>query len=114
MTYLNEGHSDQWVVLAIFFGLFAISGLFNRPRARQFESVHFYIFGALTIIANIILLVVLRKMGMSDQSIVSALTLRDLSLESSFVVLGYCLIARGFGQGIRNLVSPRSKYSSQF
>ncbi len=114
MNLITEGQSDQWIVLSVFFGLFAISGLINRPRSKNFEYYHLFFFGALTVIANIVLIAVMNNIGMSQQSVLSALKLNELSIESSFIVLGYCIISRGLGQFVRNIFSPRSNLYSQF
>jgi len=114
VTLLNDSHSEQWLILSIFFVLFAISGLLNRPRARRLESYQLFFIGLFTVIANVAILAVLNKAGMSDQNIFSALLLKNLSIESSFIILGYCLISRGVGQFFRQLFAPRNRYPSQF
>lgn len=114
MTFTGDNLSDHWLVLTIFFGLFAFSGLFEGSRTKRLEYVQLFLIGMFTIMANVVLLVLLKKAGMSQQGILDALILKNLSIESSFIVFGYCLICRGVGQFIRFQFKPRHKYSSQY
>ena len=111
-SFINSDNHDQWVILAIFFGLFALAGLFNKPRARQYEYYHFLLFGFLIVAANAVLIYFLNKSGATQHSILGMVLLKKMSIESSFMVFGYCLAFRGIGQFIRLQFSP-STYSKR-
>ncbi len=106
--------SEQWVTLTIFFALFTLSGLYNRPRARQFEYFHFLVFGVMTVLANLLLLYFINKTNMGAHDLLSALLLKQTSIEGSFIIFGYCLMFRGLGQFIRLQFGSRSAYSRDF
>lgn len=112
MTLTNDNFSDHWLILLIFFGLFAFSGLFEGSKNRRLDSAHLFLLGMFIVMANVIVLALLQKAAMSQQGIIDALILKDLSIESSFIVFGYCLICKGIGQFIRNQFRPRHKYYS--
>ena len=108
---LLEGQSHQWIVLVIFFTIFALAGLFNKPRTRQLEYFHFVGYGIVIIIANILLLALLNT-SRDNISLLDTVLLQQTTVQGSFVVFGYCLIARGLGQFVRNLFIANS-YSSR-
>lgn len=102
----QPGNTDQWFVLATFFIAFALAGLFNKPKVRQFESFHFMFFGIAIIVANTSMLWVLNSNGFGEYNIVNAVLLKQVTLESCFIVFGYCLISRAIGQWFRTQFGP--------
>jgi hypothetical protein len=112
MSFEEFSLTGQWTILFIFFGLFFISGLFNKPKMKQFEYYHFYLVGALVIIGNLVMLSATSTNPGNYQELLSVLSLQKNSLESSFVVFGYLLICRGFGQFIRGMFGY-NRYSKQ-
>ncbi len=111
-SIINSENLDQWIVLSIFFGLFALAGLFNKPKARQYEYYHFLLFGALIVGANAGLLHLMNMTGTVHHSLLSAVLLQKMTIENSFMVFGYCLACRGIGQFIR-LQFSSSAYSNR-
>ncbi len=110
-SLLQDGNSQQWVVLTIFFTIFAIAGLFNKPKTKQLEYFHFVGYGILIIIANLLVLALMNTS--SDKvNLIDAVLLQKTSIQGSFIVFGYCLISRGLGQFIRTLFISKS-YSSR-
>ena len=104
---LQEGQSQQWIVLAIFFAIFAVAGLFNKPRSRQLEYYQFVGYGVLIIIANLLLLALMNT-STDHISLIDSLLLQKTTIQGSFIVFGYCLISRGLGQFIRTLFISNS------
>ena len=113
MNLVTDSHqTEQWIILGIFFGLFFLAGLFNRPRARQLEYYQFMLYGFLTVLVNVGILFALNKNGIEQHNIFQALMLKDLALSTSFIAFGYCLMWRGLGQFIRLQFRPRNSYSN--
>jgi len=111
-TIIQEGQSQQWIVLAIFFTVFALAGLFNKPRSRQLEYFHFIGYGMLIIAINVVMLILLTTNTSGGPGLVNAVLLQETSIESSFIVFGYCMISRGLGQYLRGIFIADS-YSSR-
>jgi len=108
---LEDGHSQQWIVLAIFFAIFALAGLLNKPRSRQLEYFHFIGYGILIIVANLLVLALLNTSS-DNISLLDSVLLQKTTIQGSFIIFGYCLISRGVGQFIRTIFVSNS-YSSR-
>ncbi len=108
---LQDGRSQQWIVLAIFFAIFAIAGLFNKPRSRQLEYFHFIGYGIIVIVVNLLILALMNTSS-DNINILDSFLLQKTTIQGSFIIFGYCLIARGLGQFIRTLFIANS-YSSR-
>lgn len=102
MTTINP---EQGILLAVFFLLFAYCGFVKHP-GRGLPPAYFVVWGVLAILANSIALMAMNVAGLGDYAILDLLRLKQVSIESSFVILGYCLLVRAAANYVRILMTP--------
>ncbi len=99
-------HFEQVILLAVFFLLFAYCGFARNPSRNGMPASYYMVWGILAILANSIALLVLDMAGLSNYPILTLLQLKAVSIESSFIVLGYCLLVRAAATMMRQIMRP--------
>lgn len=104
--YHGQGaHPEHWALLAVFFTLFALYGLLKKPRPGH-PCATVILAGLLSVAANAALLMLGNYAGYDSYDVLALLTLRQASVESSFIILGYCLIVSGITHLVRTIFAP--------
>lgn len=101
----NFPFPEHWLLVAVFFAIFAGCGLFERRRRSGAGCIGL---GALALIANVMLLALANRVGYGEFDLLQLLTLQDATVESTLIVIGYCLIIRGLAQSVRMRFHPRT------
>ena len=91
---------EHWLMLVIFFAIFAACGLARGPRSRLSPSASILL-GLLMVFANSLVLLIANRIGYDTFNLRALLTLHQATIESSFIILGYCLIVRGVAGACR-------------
>jgi uncharacterized protein (DUF486 family) len=105
MLYEGVSNPEQWILLTVFFAIFAFCGFIKKPNLNL-RPGNFIIPGILLLIVNCLLLIVANKIGYDSYNLAHLLSLKQIPIESSFIVLGYCLIIRGIAIYLRYLFTP--------
>ena len=109
MSITQTSSMEHWLLLCVFFLLFAIYGFTkNNRKFAGCRPCYYIAFGVLAIVVNSLILFVANRTGMDHFDLVQLLTLKQTTIESSFIVFGYCLIIHGTALFIRWLCSPAS------
>ncbi len=95
--------AEQWGLLGAFFVMFAISGLNSRAR-RPLQCIPSLAAGMLIIAANLGLLTLANHFANETFNIFQLITLQSIAVESSLVIIGYCLIVRALAILTRTLL----------
>jgi len=103
---MNSIQFEQGILLTVFFLLFAYCGFVKNPARNSMPASYYMVWGILAIIANSIALLILDTAGLSSHPILSLIQLKAVSIESSFIILGYCLLVRAAASTLRNVLSP--------
>lgn len=101
----NFSFPEHWLLVAVFFAIFAGCGLFERRRRSGAGCMGL---GILAVIANALLLVLANRIGYGQFDLLQLLMLQDATVESTLIVIGYCLMIRGFAQSLRFRLQPRT------
>lgn len=101
----NFPFPEHWVLIAVFFAIFAGCGLFERRRRSGAGCISL---GILALLANVALLVLANRVGYGRFDLLQLLTLQDAAVESTLIVIGYCLVIRGIAQSVRTRLQPRA------
>ncbi len=104
---------EQWLLIGVFFLLFAIYGFTKNIRKSGCQPCYYIILGLIALAGNSLLLVIANRTGVDQFNLLQLITLKQTSLESSFIVFGYCLIIQGVAMLIRSLFTPTSMKSSR-
>ena len=99
---------DQWLLLGVFFLLFAIYGFTKSTRAAGCRPCYYILFGLLALVGNSLLLLLASRAGIAQFDLIQIITLKQTTIESSFIVLGYCLIVQGIAMLLKHLFVPAS------
>ncbi len=107
MFTLNANFSfpEHWVLIAVFFAIFAGCGLFERRRRSGAGCIGL---GLLALTTNAALLALANRVGYGEFDLLQLLTLQDATVESTLIVIGYCLVIRGIAQSVRMRLQPRA------
>ncbi|NOY67561.1 MAG: hypothetical protein GXP13_09185 [Gammaproteobacteria bacterium] len=116
MSITQTTSLEHWLLLGVFFLLFAIYGFTkNNRQVAGCRPCYYIAFGVLAIVANSLIMFIANRTGVDNFNLVQMLTLKQTTIESSFIVFGYCLIIHGFAMFIRSLfLSPAIKASRSF
>ena len=101
----NFSFPEHWVLVAVFFAIFAGCGLFERRRRSGAGCIGL---GVLAVVANALLLALANRIGYGQFDLLQLLMLQDATVESTLIVIGYCLIIRGLAQSLRFRLHPRT------
>lgn len=96
---------EHWLLVAVFFAIFAGCGLFERRRRSGANCIGL---GLLAVVANTLLLALANRVGYGQFDLVQLLLLKDATVESTLILVGYCLMIRGFVQSLRFRMQPRA------
>ncbi len=111
MHHLPAAQPEHWLLLSIFFAIFAIVGFIKKPRSAG-HCLPCLAAGITAIAINTVLLVVANRVGYDSFNVLDQLTLQRVSIESTFIVIGYCLMLRGLAILIRALLTPQNRLGS--
>ena len=110
---VSAGSPDHWLLFATIFAIFFICGLVRRNRPGQRQPPMFAL-GMAAVGLNTLALMAANMLGIEQFDILRLLTLREVTIESSFMILGYCLILRGIADRLRGaLPSGRTALSGR-
>lgn len=101
----NFPFPEHWVLVAVFFAIFAGCGLFERRRRSGLGCISL---GVLAVVGNALLLTLANRVGYGQFDLLQLLTLQDAAVESTLIVIGYCLMVRGLAQSLRLRFHPRA------
>jgi len=104
---------EQWLLLGIFFILFAIYGFTKSTRGAGCRPCYYIFIGLLAVAGNSLVLLMANRSGIDEFNLLQLITLKQTTIESSFIVLGYCLIVQGIAMLIRWLFLPASIKASR-
>jgi hypothetical protein len=104
---------EQWLLLGVFFLLFAIYGFTKNTRGSGCRPCSYIVFGLLAVLGNSLLLLIANRAGMAQFELLQLIMLKQATIESSFIVLGYCLIVQGIAMLIRSMFVPASVKASR-
>ena len=104
---------EQWLLLGVFFLLFAIYGFTRKAKYSGCRPCYYIFFGILAIVGNALMLFIANRAGLDNFNLVKMITLEQTTLESSFIVLGYCLIIHGTAMLIKSFFVPASVKASR-
>lgn len=103
---------DQWLILSVFFAIFATCGLFCKVKPL-YEAFTVLFLGICAIAINCTLLLMAERFGIGQYSLLELLTLKQVAIESTIIIFGYCLVIKGSAQVVRGLISAPSLHSSK-
>jgi hypothetical protein len=96
---------DQWLLLSVFFLIFAGCGLFCKPKPAN--NILMTLFLGLSAIAiNCVLLFIADRISAGSYPIMNLLTLKKITIESTIIIIGYCLVLKSLGQFLRSVITP--------
>lgn len=101
---------QHWLPLGVFFAIFALCGLLGRPRPAG-HGLGCAGLGALALGANAALLLLADRVGYGDYDLIQLVTLREAAVESTIMIIGYCLMIRGIAVVLRNCMVTRAQDS---
>lgn len=101
----NFTFPEHWILVAVFFAIFAGCGLFERRRRSGLGCIGL---GLLAVVANVLLLTLANRIGYGEFNLLQLLSLQDATVESTLILIGYCLMVRGFAQSLRLRLQPRT------
>jgi hypothetical protein len=104
---------EQWLLLGVFFVLFAIYGFTKSTQGSGCRPCYYIFIGILAVAANSLVLLMANRSGIDDFNLLHLIMLKQTTIESSFIVLGYCLIVQGIAMLIRWLFLPASIRASR-
>jgi hypothetical protein len=104
---------EQWLLLGVFFLLFAIYGFTKNTRTSGCRPCYYIVIGLLALAGNSLLIMIANRTGMAQLDLLQLIMLQQATIESSFIVLGYCLIVQGIAMLIRSLFVPASVKASR-
>jgi uncharacterized protein (DUF486 family) len=104
---------EQWFLLGVFFVLFAVYGFMKSSRGKDCKPCYHISFGILAIVFNSLMLFIGNRTGIDNFNLVQLLTLKQIILESSFIVFGYCLIIQGTTMLLKEWLTPASVRASR-
>jgi len=107
---LDLSMTQHWLPLAIFFAIFGLCGLFGRRRPTG-HGLGCVGLGVLALGANSALLLLAGRIGYGDYDLLQLVTLREATVESTLIVIGYCLVIRGIAVVLRNCFVARTHHS---
>jgi len=113
MSITQTAPLEHWLLLGVFFLLFAIYGFTKNSRKAGCRPCYYIAFGILAIVTNSLVLFIANRTGVDNFNLVQMLTLKQTTIESSFLVFGYCLIIHGTAMFIRSLFVPASIRTSR-
>ncbi len=105
MTTITTHQPDQWLLLTVFFLIFAGCGLFSKARPFNDTMMTFFL-GLSAIAINCTLLVIANKVGAGGYQILDMLMLKKIAIESTIIIIGYCLVIKALGQMLRYFITP--------
>jgi len=111
MHHTTVTQPEHWILLAVFFAIFAVYGFIKKPRSAR-HCLPCLAAGILAIGANTALLMVANRVGYGSFNILHQLTLQQASIESSLIVIGYCLMLRGLAILARAILTPQNHLGS--
>jgi hypothetical protein len=107
MEHVQNTQPEHWLLLAVFFGIVAICALISKPKSNS-QALPCVTLGILAVLFNSFLLLLADRIGYGSYDVLSLVTLQQASIESSFVVIGYCLVVRGFALVARSLFTQNT------
>ena len=99
---------EQWLLLGVFFILFAVYGFTKSTQGAGCRPCYYIFIGILAVAANSLVLLIANRSGVDEFNLLQLITLKQTTIESSFIVFGYCLIVQGIAMVIRWLFLPAS------
>lgn len=105
MSYADAGQPEHWTLLLAFFVLFAVHGLWRKPTST-YPGIVCLVLGTGAVLVNAGLLLAANQMGYGSYPLLALLTLREAAVESSLIILGYCVIVRGLAVFLRYVAAP--------
>jgi len=97
---------QHWLPLATFFAIVALCGLLGRQRPAH-HGLGCVAAGAVALGVNSALLLLADRVGYGDYDLLQLVTLQDAAVESTIIIIGYCLVIRGLAVVLRNCLMPR-------
>ncbi len=111
---LTQSHTfEQWFLLGVFFLLFAIYGFTKTTRGSGCRPCYYLFIGLLCLVVNSLVLVMINRAGIDQFNLLQIITLKHTTIESSFIVFGYCLIVQGLAMMVKSLFLPASIKASR-
>lgn len=107
MPYAEATQPEHWPLLIAFFALFAVHGLSRRPGSTG-PCVSCIALGLLAVAANASVLLVVNRIGYGAYPVTELVLLQRVSIESSLIILGYCVVIRGIALFLRYVTSPNN------
>jgi uncharacterized protein (DUF486 family) len=105
MQYGHAGQPEHWMLLGIFFLIFALYGFLKKPRSAT-QCLSCITVGLLALAVNAVALLVANRIGYGSYDIGQLLSLQRAAVESSLIIIGYCMIIRGLAMFVRGLFYP--------
>lgn len=106
MQLANAVPLQHWILLGIFFLIFAICGIKQKRGKNGCTPCHYIALGIVVLVINSAILFFANRVGYDQFNLVHLITLRQTTLESSFIVLGYGLMVQGAALFFKNLFIP--------
>lgn len=106
MDLSQHNSFEQWLLLGVFFLIFAIYGFTKTAIGQGCRPCYYLFIGLFLIVANTLVLMLLNRTGVNQFELIPLLTLKQASIESSFIVFGYCLIIQGIAMSIKAIFFP--------
>lgn len=104
---------EQWLLLGVFFVLFAIYGFTKSTQGSGCRPCYYIFIGLLVVAGNSLVLLLANRSGIDEFNLLQLITLKQTTIESSFIVLGYCLIVQGLAMLLRWFLLPASIRASR-
>lgn len=106
MHHLDGPSFEYWILIGVFFFLFAICGFNKKTRHGGCGPCHFIAIGFIIMAINCVVLMGANRIGYDEFNLLRLITLKTATIESSFIVLGYCLMIQGIAMFLKKLFIP--------
>ena len=106
MHHLDGPSFEYWILIGVFFVLFAICGFNKKTRHGGCGPCHFIAIGFIIMAINCVVLMGANRIGYDEFNLLRLITLKTATIESSFIVLGYCLMIQGIAMFLKKLFMP--------
>lgn len=106
MDLSQHNSFEQWLLLGIFFLIFAIYGFTKTAIGQGCRPCYYLFIGIFLIVVNALGLILLNRTGIDQFELIPILTLKQVNIESSFIIFGYCLIIQGLAMILKAIFFP--------